>query len=55
MGLIWAPTLLLWGISMGHVLLLVLGQDPLLGDHPWGPHVGLRGAKQWDLRGTLLC
>lgn len=55
MGLMLGLILLLWGTSLGLVLLLDLGLDLHLGDHPWGHQMGLMGAKLWDLRGTQLC
>ena len=55
MGLMLGLILLLWDTSLEHVLLLDLGLDLPLEEHPWGTKMCLRGAKLWGLKGTLLC
>ena len=55
MGLMLGLILLLWGTSLGLVLLLDLGLDLHLEEHPWGNRMCLRGAKLWGLKGTQLC
>ena len=55
MGLWLDLILLLWGTSLEHVLLLDLGLDLPLEEHPWGHRMGFKGAKLWGLKGTQLC
>ena len=55
MGLLLGLILLLWDTSLEHVLLLDLGLDLHLGDHPWGHQMCHKGAMLLGLKGTLLC